>query len=50
MLPLQHAQAIQIRRDSDAFQVRVDAYRAFFQKAAPFVVPGGTLALEQVHQ
>ena len=50
LVTLQHAEAIQIRRDSDAFQVRMDAYRAFFQKAAPFMVPGGTLKLEQVYQ
>ena len=45
---LQQAEALQIRRGSDAFQARVDAYRAFFQRAAPFAAPGGTLTSEQV--
>lgn len=45
---LQQAESLQIRRDSDAFQARVDAYRAFFQKAAPFAAPEGSLNLAQV--
>ena len=45
---LQQAESLQVRRDSDALQARVDAYRAFFQTAAPFAVPGGALSLDQV--
>ena len=45
---LQQAEALQIRRGGDAFQARVDDYRAFFQRTAPFAAPGGTLTFEQV--
>ena len=35
---LQQTEAIEIRRKSDAFGERVDAYRRFFQRTAPFGV------------
>ena len=37
-----------MRRRSDAFQARVEAFRAFFLKHAPFAVPDAQLALTQV--
>lgn len=47
--PFQAAEAIDVRRKSDAFGEKVDAYRAFFLQKAPFAVPGGgDLSLEQV--
>lgn len=45
---MQQVETLHIMRDSDAFQTRMEAFRAFFQKAAPFVVPEGVLAIEQV--
>ena len=45
---LQQTEAIEIRRKSDAFGERVDAFRKFFQRTAPFAVPGGELKLDQV--
>lgn len=45
---LQQAEAIEIRRKSDAFGDRVEEFRAFFQKKAPFAVDGGVLKLEMV--
>ena len=38
MTLLQQTEAIEIRRKSDAFGERVDAFRRFFQKTAPFHV------------
>lgn len=48
LAPLQQAEAVEIRRKSDAFNERVEDFRAFFQKKAPFAVTGGELKLEQV--
>ncbi len=45
---LQQAEAVEIRRMSDAFNEKVEAFRAFFQRRAPFTVSGGELKLEQV--
>ena len=45
---LQQAEAVEIRRKSDAFGDRVEEFRAFFQKKAPFAVDGGVLKLEMV--
>lgn len=36
---LQQTEAIEIRRKSDAFGVRVEEFRRFFQTRAPFTVP-----------
>ena len=46
--PLQQAEAIDIRRKSDAFGEKVEEFRKFFQQKAPFAVPGGELKLEHV--
>ena len=48
--PLQTAEALEVRRKSDAFAERVEAFRAFFLSRAPFGAPnGGTeLTVEQV--
>ena len=48
MAPLQQAEAIDIRRKSDAFGEKVEEFRKFFQQKAPFAVPGGELKLEHV--
>lgn len=48
LAPFQAAEAIDVRRKSDAFGERVDAYRAFFLQKAPFAVPTTDLSLEQV--
>ncbi|KAI8473051.1 MAG: flagellar outer dynein arm heavy chain beta [Monoraphidium minutum] len=46
---LQQAEAVDVRRKSDAFNERVDEYRKFFLKRAPFAVQGGgELKLEHV--
>ncbi|GBF97683.1 flagellar outer dynein arm heavy chain beta [Raphidocelis subcapitata] len=46
---LQQAEAVDVRRKSDAFNERVEDYRKFFLKRAPFAVPGGgELKLEHV--
>jgi dynein heavy chain len=42
------SQAIEIRRKSDAFSERVEDFRKFFLKRAPFGVNGGELKLEHV--
>lgn len=41
-------QAIEIRRKSDAFNERVEDFRKFFLKNAPFATAAGELKLEQV--
>ena len=48
LAPLQQAEAIDIRRKSDAFGEKVEEFRKFFQQKAPFSVPGGELKLEHV--
>ncbi|PNW78281.1 hypothetical protein CHLRE_09g403800v5 [Chlamydomonas reinhardtii] len=48
LAPLQQAEAVEIRRKSDAFNERVEDFRTFFQRKAPFAVSGGELKLEQV--
>lgn len=49
LAPFQAAEAVDVRRKSDAFGERVDAYRAFFLRKAPFAVPAGEeLCLEHV--
>lgn len=48
LAPLQQAEAIDIRRKSDAFGEKVEDFRKFFQQKAPFSVPGGELKLEHV--
>jgi dynein heavy chain len=45
---LQQAEAILIRRASDAFQQRIEAFRSFFQKTAPFAVAEDRLHLDHV--
>ena len=45
---LQQGEAIEVRRRSDALQARVEAFRAFFLKNAPFAVPDDQLAIDQV--
>ena len=37
-LPFVKSQAVKIRRDSDAFSERVDDFRRFFLRTAPFAV------------
>ena len=39
---LQQAEAVEIRRKSDAFQQRVEDFRAFLLQAAPFAIPAGS--------
>ena len=46
--PFQTAEAIDVRRKSDAFGEKVDAYRSFFLQKAPFAIAGGELGLEHV--
>ena len=46
--PLVQAEAIEVRRRSDGFQARVESFRSFFQKSAPFSVPDAELKLEHV--
>lgn len=41
-------QAIEIRRKSDAFTERVEDFRKFFLRKAPFAVSGPELKLEHV--
>ena len=48
LAPLQQAEAIDIRRKSDAFGEKVEEFRKFFQQKAPFSVPGAELKLEHV--
>lgn len=48
LAPLQQAEAIDIRRKSDAFGEKVEDFRKFFQLKAPFSVPGGELKLQHV--
>jgi len=45
---LQQEEARVIRERSEAFATRVDAFRAAFQKLAPFAVPGPAIRLEDV--
>eukprot|EP00879_Flechtneria_rotunda_P005416 GHRR01005708.1.p1 GENE.GHRR01005708.1~~GHRR01005708.1.p1 ORF type:complete len:1495 (+),score=578.36 GHRR01005708.1:300-4784(+) len=45
---LQQAEAVEIRRKSDAFAERVEDYRKFFLRRAPFSVPNGELKHEVV--
>ncbi|KAL6747291.1 flagellar outer dynein arm heavy chain beta [Haematococcus lacustris] len=45
---LQQAEAIEIRRKSDAFSERVDDFRKFFLKNAPFGVASAELKLDNV--
>ncbi|MEW5311809.1 MAG: hypothetical protein WDW38_003494 [Sanguina aurantia] len=46
---LQQIEAIEIRRKSDSFNERVEEFRRFFQRRAPFTVPEGEeLKLEHV--
>lgn len=46
--PFQTAEAIDVRRKSDAFGEKLDAYRSFFLQRAPFAVASGELGLEHV--
>ncbi|KAK9808985.1 hypothetical protein WJX72_007373 [[Myrmecia] bisecta] len=48
LAPLQQAEAIEIRRKSDAFGDKVEDFRKFFQHKAPFAVAGPELKLEHV--
>lgn len=48
LAPFQIAEAIDVRRKSDAFSVKVDLFRAFFQQRAPFAVASDKLTLEHV--
>lgn len=47
LAPFQAAEAIDVRRKSDAFGEKVDAYRAFFLQKAPFAASSTGLSLEQ---
>lgn len=47
LAPFQTAEAIDVRRKSDAFSEKVNAYRAFFQQHAPFAVANEELSVEQ---
>ncbi len=47
LAPFQTAEAIDVRRKSDAFSEKLDKYRAFFQQRAPFAVATEELSLEQ---
>ena len=40
LTPIQQAEAIEIRRSSDTFTSRVEEYRQFFLKMAPFTIKG----------
>lgn len=49
LAPFQAAEAIDVRRKSDAFGEKLEAYCAFFLQKAPFAAPdGGNLSLEHV--
>eukprot|EP00951_Prasinocladus_malaysianus_P003015 scaffold21499_cov40-Prasinocladus_malaysianus.AAC.1 len=48
LAPVQQSEAIEIRRKSDAFTAKVEDFRKFFQKMAPFTVPNAELKLECV--
>eukprot|EP00201_Polytomella_parva_P017476 CAMPEP_0175071536 /NCGR_PEP_ID=MMETSP0052_2-20121109/19298_1 /TAXON_ID=51329 ORGANISM="Polytomella parva, Strain SAG 63-3" /NCGR_SAMPLE_ID=MMETSP0052_2 /ASSEMBLY_ACC=CAM_ASM_000194 /LENGTH=4543 /DNA_ID=CAMNT_0016338719 /DNA_START=12 /DNA_END=13643 /DNA_ORIENTATION=- len=48
LAPLQQAEAIEIRRKSDAFNEKVEEFRSFFLKTAPFTAGGGELKLDTV--
>lgn len=49
LTPLRLMEQAEVRRRSDAFAERVEEYRRFFQRTAPFAVPGGAdLKLEHV--
>lgn len=48
LAPFQTAEAIDVRRKSDAFGEKLDAYRAFFLQQAPFAVADNELSLEHV--
>ena len=45
---LQQAEAVEIRRKSDAFQQRVEDFRAFFLQAAPFAIAEPELTMQHV--
>ncbi len=45
---MQQGEAILIRRSSDAFQQRMEAFRAFFQKTAPFAIQEESLQAKHV--
>lgn len=45
---LQQAEAVEIRRKSDAFQQRVEDFRAFFLQAAPFAIAEPELSMQHV--
>ena len=42
------AEAVEIRRKSDAFQQRVEDFRAFFLQAAPFAIAELELSMQHV--
>lgn len=46
--PLQTAEAVEIKKRSDAFAAKVDSYRRFFQTTAPFAVAEPQLAPDHV--
>ncbi len=46
--PLQTAEAVEIKKKSDAFGVKVEEFRRFFLAKAPFAVPQEQLTLEDV--
>lgn len=48
LAPFQAAEAIEVRRKTDAFTEKVEKFRAFFLQRAPFAAPGGQLSAEQV--
>ncbi|CAD7696266.1 unnamed protein product [Ostreobium quekettii] len=48
LAPLQQAEAIEVRRRSDAFAEKVEDFRKFFMKTAPFFVNDEEIKLEHV--
>lgn len=48
LAPFQAAEAIEVRRKTDAFTEKVERFRAFFLQRAPFATPGGELTAAQV--
>lgn len=48
LAPRQTAEAIEVRRKTDAFTDKVESFRAYFLQKAPFSAPGGELTMDQV--
>lgn len=50
LAPFQAAEAIEVRRKTDAFTEKVERFRTFFLHKAPFACPGGELSIGQVSE